>query len=130
MTLSTPAAHMTTDIRSDDQIVLQVNHLKKYFPIEHGFLRRSQGMVKAVDDISFAVRQGETVSLVGESGCGKTTTSRCIVRAVDSTSGEILYRTPEGKVVDLATMTQTQIRPLRRGCRWSSRTRSRRSTRA
>ena len=126
MTTSTPAvpsittrstaAHMdAADIRNDEQIVLQVNHLKKYYPIERGFLRRNQGVVKAVDDVSFAIRQGETVSLVGESGCGKTTTSRCVVRAVDPTSGEILYRTPEGTVVDLATMTQSQIRPLRRG---------------
>jgi peptide/nickel transport system ATP-binding protein len=106
---------VAADIYSDEQIVLQVKNLKKYFPIEHGFLRRNQGVVKAVDDISFAIRQGETVSLVGESGCGKTTTSRCIVRAVDPTGGEILYRMPEGKVVDLASMTQSQIRPLRRG---------------
>ncbi len=103
------------NIHADDQIVLQVNNLKKYFPIEQGFLRRNHGVVKAVDDISFSIRQGETVSLVGESGCGKTTTSRCVVRAIDPTSGEILYRTPEGAVVDLATMTQSQIRPLRRG---------------
>jgi peptide/nickel transport system ATP-binding protein len=120
MTIPEPAIQTTADmynadIYSDEQMVLQVKNLKKYFPIEHGFLRRNQGVVKAVDDISFAIRQGETVSLVGESGCGKTTTSRCIVRAVDPTGGEILYRTPEGKVVDLAGMTQAQIRPLRRG---------------
>lgn len=101
--------------RMDDDIVLRVNHLKKYFPIESGFLRRSAGVVKAVDDVSFAIRQGETVSLVGESGCGKTTTSRCIVRSVDPTSGEILYRTPEGTVVDLAQLSQSELRPLRRG---------------
>lgn len=67
----------------NNDIVLQVNNLKKYYPVEAGFLRRRVGTVRAVDDVSFAIRQGETVSLVGESGCGKTTTSRCIVRAVD-----------------------------------------------
>jgi peptide/nickel transport system ATP-binding protein len=99
----------------DESTVLQVNHLKKYFPIERGFLRRNVGVLRAVDDVSFTIRQGETVSLVGESGCGKTTTSRCIVRAIAPTSGEILYRSHEGKVVDLATMSMDAIRPLRRG---------------
>ncbi|MCC6456674.1 MAG: ATP-binding cassette domain-containing protein [Caldilineaceae bacterium] len=108
---SAPGASSTLD----ENTVLQVNHLKKYFPIERGFLRRNVGVVRAVDDVSFAIRQGETVSLVGESGCGKTTTSRCIVRAMSPTSGEILYRTDEGKVVDLAAMSMEEIRPLRRG---------------
>ena len=99
----------------DDDVVLQVNHLKKFFPIERGFLRRNMGVVRAVDDVSFTIRQGETVSLVGESGCGKTTTSRCIVRAMSPTSGEILYRTHEGNVVNLATLSMEEIRPLRRG---------------
>lgn len=110
---SAPA--QTSSIHSDANMVLQVNHLKKYFPIERGFLRRNVGVVRAVDDVSFTIRQGETVSLVGESGCGKTTTSRCIVRAMNPTSGEILYRTHEGKVVDLAKMSMEEIRPLRRG---------------
>ena len=103
------------DIRADDAIVLQVNHLKKYFPIESGILRRRVGVVRAVDDVSFTIRQGATVSLVGESGCGKTTTARCIVRALEPTGGEILYRTYDGNVVDLAKMSQSEIRPLRRG---------------
>jgi peptide/nickel transport system ATP-binding protein len=99
----------------DESIVLQVKHLKKYFPIERGFLRRNVGVVRAVDDVNFVIRQGETVSLVGESGCGKTTTARCIVRAMAPTSGEILYRTHEGNIVDLAAMSMDEIRPLRRG---------------
>jgi peptide/nickel transport system ATP-binding protein len=110
---SAPAPGASTVL--DENTVLQVNHLKKYFPIERGFLRRNVGVVRAVDDVSFTIRQGETVSLVGESGCGKTTTSRCIVRAMSPTSGEILYRTHEGQVVDLATMSMEEIRPLRRG---------------
>ena len=98
----------------NNDIVLQVNNLKKYYPVEAGFLRRRVGTVRAVDDVSFAIRQGETVSLVGESGCGKTTTSRCIVRAVDPTEGEILYRRQNGEVIDLATISQNDLRPIRR----------------
>ena len=99
----------------DDNVVLRVNNLKKYFPLLKGFMKRKVGEVRAVDDVSFAIRQGETVSLVGESGCGKTTTSRCIVRALDPTSGEILYRIEKGKMIDLAKMPQNEIRSLRRG---------------
>ncbi len=109
----TPAQLVTSAL--DEDTVLRVNHLKKYFPIERGFLRRHVGVVRAVDDVSFTIRQGETVSLVGESGCGKTTTARCIVRAMPPTDGEILYRTYEGNVVDLAKMSMDEIRPLRRG---------------
>ncbi|MEZ4660392.1 MAG: dipeptide ABC transporter ATP-binding protein [Caldilineaceae bacterium] len=98
-----------------ENVVLQVNNLKKYFPVESGFLRRQVGEVRAVDDVSFAIAQGETVSLVGESGCGKTTTSRCIIRAIQPTGGEILYRTEAGQVVDLAKLSMNEIRPLRRG---------------
>ena len=69
--------------------LLEVRGLKKFFPIERGFLRRVQGHVKAVDDISFAIYDGETLGLVGESGCGKTTLGRCIVRGIDPSEGEI-----------------------------------------
>jgi peptide/nickel transport system ATP-binding protein len=105
----------TKSIHADPSIVLQVNHLKKHFSVERGLLRRKVGVVRAVDDVNFTIRQGETVSLVGESGCGKTTTSRCIVRAMEPTSGEILYRTHEDQVVDLAKLSMDEIRPLRRG---------------
>jgi peptide/nickel transport system ATP-binding protein len=98
----------------NNDTVLQVNNLKKYYPVEAGFLKRRVGTVRAVDDVSFAIRQGETVSLVGESGCGKTTTSRCIVRAVDPTEGEILYRRENGDVIDLAKISQGDLRPIRR----------------
>lgn len=98
-----------------EDAVLTVKNLKKYYPLESGFLRRNIGEVRAVDDVSFTIEAGKTVSLVGESGCGKTTTSRCVVRAIEPTAGEILYRTHEDKVVDLAQMSQAQIRPLRRG---------------
>jgi peptide/nickel transport system ATP-binding protein len=97
-----------------EDVVLRVDNLKKYFPLLKGFMKRQVGIVRAVDDVSFSIRQGETVSLVGESGCGKTTTSRCIVRALEPTDGKILYRTDQGRVFDLAKMDQHDIRPLRR----------------
>ena len=67
--------------------LLEVRHLKKHFPIKGGFFRTTVGQVKAVDDVSLHVDEGEILSLVGESGCGKTTTARCVLRAVDPTGG-------------------------------------------
>ena len=95
------------------EILLDVRNLRKYFPIQKGFLRRVVGHVRAVDDVTLYVRRGETLSLVGESGCGKTTTARCIVRALKPTSGQILLRGPDG-VVDLAPLPKRQLRPWRR----------------
>ncbi len=93
--------------------LLEVRNLRKYFPIQKGFLRRTVGYVRAVDDVSFAINEGETLGLVGESGCGKTTASRCILRAYLPTAGQILYRTEDGQVVDLARLTRRELRPLR-----------------
>ena len=94
--------------------ILEVESLRKWFPIRRGLLRRVVGHVRAVDDVSFSIRRGETVSLVGESGCGKTTTSRCILRALTPTSGAIRFRTEAGRQVDVAALPKTELRPLRR----------------
>jgi oligopeptide/dipeptide ABC transporter ATP-binding protein len=94
--------------------LLEVRRLRKYFPIQRGFLRRVVGHIRAVDDVSFTVRTGETLALVGESGCGKTTTARCILRAITPTSGAILFRREDGSVVDVASMPRPRLRPLRR----------------
>jgi oligopeptide/dipeptide ABC transporter ATP-binding protein len=94
--------------------VLAVERLRKYFPIKRGLLRRTVGQVHAVDDVSFTIDKGETLSLVGESGCGKTTTSRCILRALTPTAGRILFRTESGREVDVATLPRPGLRPLRR----------------
>jgi peptide/nickel transport system ATP-binding protein len=95
------------------QPLLDVRHLRKVFPVRRGFGRRIVAEVRAVDDVSFEVREGETLGLVGESGCGKTTTARCVLRAMAPTSGQILFRTREGPVVDLARLSRRELRPLR-----------------
>ncbi len=96
------------------QPVLDVRKLQKFFPIHRGVLGRLVGQVRAVDDVSFTIERGETLSLVGESGCGKTTTSRCILRAVTPTAGEIRFRTDNGDEIDVARLRRKELRPLRR----------------
>ena len=93
--------------------LLDVRHLRMFFPIQRGVMRRVAGYVRAVDDINFTIREGETLGLVGESGCGKTTTARCILRAHTPTGGEILFRTAAGPTVDLAKLSGRDLRPLR-----------------
>jgi peptide/nickel transport system ATP-binding protein len=105
--------------------LLEVRHLRKYFPIHKGILHRHVGDVKAVDDVSFAVQNRETLALVGESGCGKTTIGRCIVRAYRLTGGQVLYHqdVAAGKndsadnVVDLALLNDRNLIPYRQEIR-------------
>lgn len=100
-----------------DNILLDVKDLKMYFPIKRGFLQRIVGYVKAVDGVDFNVRSGETLALVGESGCGKTTIGRCVVRAYEPTGGEVLYRDHVGKVIDLTRLDNRELKPYRRELR-------------
>ena len=94
--------------------VLEVDRLSKEFPIRTGLLQRETGRVRAVQDVSFAVGRGETLALVGESGCGKTTVARCIVRALPPTRGAIRFSAQEGTTVDLAPLSRRALRPIRR----------------
>jgi peptide/nickel transport system ATP-binding protein len=94
--------------KSDD-IILEVKDLKMYFPVTKGLLRRKIADVKAVDNVSFKIMKGQTLGLVGESGCGKTTIGRCILRVYRPTGGSIRF---EGR--DITSLTQREMRPLRR----------------
>jgi oligopeptide transport system ATP-binding protein len=89
--------------------LIQVRHLKKYFPITRGIVQRHVGDIKAVDDVSFSIYKGETLGLVGETGCGKTTVGRTIIRLYEPTAGQVVF---DG--VDLATLKGGELRRLRR----------------
>src|SRR5258708_34075206 len=75
--------------------LLEVKNLKVHFPVKHGVFSRVRAHVKAVDDVSFSIAPGETLGLVGESGCGKTTLGRAIVRLVEPTAGSVLFRSED-----------------------------------
>jgi oligopeptide/dipeptide ABC transporter ATP-binding protein len=104
-TNSQPAATM-----SSNGELLIVEDLKKYFPVTRGIVFQKQiGAVKAVDGVSFTVREGETLGVVGESGCGKSTMARCIMRLLDPTGGRVVF---EGR--DITKLSRAQLRPIRR----------------
>lgn len=90
------------------QPLLSIKNLKKYFPINSGILNRTSNIVKAVDDISFDLFKGETLGLVGESGCGKTTLGRAILRLIEPTSGSIIFKNK-----DISTMNRPQLKIMR-----------------
>src|SRR4029077_1813655 len=92
-----------------DANLIEVTHLKKFFPIKRGLFSKTVGQVKAVDDVSFSIRRGETLGLVGESGCGKTTVGRSILRLIEPTAGSVKF---EGR--EVTTMSTAELRTLRR----------------
>jgi peptide/nickel transport system ATP-binding protein len=96
------------------QPLLRVSGLQKLFPIRKGFLKRTVGHVRAVDGVNFHIDEGETLGLVGESGCGKTTTARCILRAIEPTAGEVFMRVADGSVVEVGKLRRAELRALRR----------------
>ena len=94
---------------SPDNSLLEIKNLKMYFPVTQGIFRRKVGDVKAVDDVSFNIKKGETLGLVGESGCGKTTVGRCILRIYRPTDGQIFF-----KEQDITNLSLSKVKALRR----------------
>ena len=108
-----PEATAMTQTMPDD-VLISVRNLKKYFPIQAGWMRRKVGDIKAIDDVSLDIRKGETFGLVGESGSGKSTVARLMLRAYSLTDGQILFRQADGSVVDLSALSDRQMRSMRR----------------
>ena len=107
--MSTAAEEMAKDQQMHGEVLLEVTNLKKHFPISEGILfSKNVSLVKAIDGISFTISKGETLGLVGESGCGKTTTGRCILQLEKPTEGRILF---DGR--DLTEMDASTLAPLR-----------------
>jgi len=104
-------------VDKQNEILLEVKNLKKYFPITRGVFRRVVGYVKAVDRVDLFIRQGETLGLVGESGCGKTTLGRSILRLIEPTDGEVWFKTGKGKKLDITKLEDREIKSLRREMR-------------
>ena len=94
--------------KTPNSVILRVEGLKKYFPIRRGFFQRIAGWVKAVENVSFQIEKGKTLGLVGESGCGKTTVARLVLKLLDSDEGKIIFN---GK--DLANLSEAEMKPLR-----------------
>jgi peptide/nickel transport system ATP-binding protein len=94
-------------------VLLEVKNLKKFYPLYKGMFGKKTGDVQAVNNVSFSIQEGETLGLVGESGSGKTTVGRTIIRALEPTSGEILFNTQSGHVLDFASFSRRELRPYR-----------------
>lgn len=103
-------------MNNDKNTLLELNNLRKYFPLIKGFMRKVVGTVKAVDGVNFGIKEGEALALVGESGCGKTTTGRCILRAIEPTSGNIHFRI-NGKRIDIMSLDEDRLKEVRRNMR-------------
>ena len=99
----------TSEVKADDRsVLLEVKDLKVHFPVRRGILRRTVGHVRAVDGVSFELKEGRTLALVGESGCGKTTTGKAILRLIDATAGEVVFQSKS-----LTRLNRSQLRPVR-----------------
>jgi len=101
----------------DQNVILEVKNLKQHFPIYKGLLQRRAGAIRAVDGVDFSVLENEVLGLVGESGCGKTTVGRSILRLYDPTDGEVWYQTAAGERIEITHLSQKEMKPLRKEMR-------------
>jgi oligopeptide transport system ATP-binding protein len=99
---------------SNDHVLLKVVNLKKHFPIKRGIIMREAGSVKAVDGISFEIRRGETLGLLGESGCGKSTTGRVILHLQRATAGQVFFTGADGETAEMTMLKGEPLRRMRR----------------
>ncbi len=100
---------------NNENIILKVRDLQKHFLRTKGFMKKVVGIVKAVDKVNFFIREGETLALVGESGCGKTTTGRCILRAIEPTWGKILFKmNSKDNPVDMVNLDKHELKEIRK----------------
>jgi oligopeptide/dipeptide ABC transporter ATP-binding protein len=93
--------------------LLEIRNLKKYFPVTSGFFKRTVGHIKAVDSVSFDIKKGETLGIVGESGCGKTTLGRTIIKLHEPTEGDILFKYSNERIVNLSNVDKASLKKIR-----------------
>jgi peptide/nickel transport system ATP-binding protein len=100
------------------EALLEITDLRKHYPLRSGFFSRTHGYIKSVDSVTLTIYRGETLGLVGESGCGKTTLGRATIQAVRPTSGQVLYHRPDSPATDLTRLSRRELKPIRKNMQY------------